>query len=157
MIIKGLLDEDIVNYKEWSMFLSLPYCTFKCEKECGIQCCQNSPLALQPNIEVSIDKIIDRYLNNNITHAIVLGGLEPLDSWEDVQELVGKLRSHTNDDIVIYTGYREDEIESKIQWLKQFQNIIVKFGRFIPDQPSHRDTILGVNLASPNQYAVKIS
>ena len=38
-----------------------------------------------------------------------------------------------------------------------FNNIIVKFGRFIPNQESHYDEILEVNLASPNQYARKIS
>jgi hypothetical protein len=31
--------------------------------------------------------------------------------------------------------------------------VIVKFGRFIPNQKSHYDEILGVNLVSPNQYA----
>ena len=38
-----------------------------------------------------------------------------------------------------------------------FRNIIVKFGRFIPDQESHYDEVLGVNLASNNQYAKKLS
>ena len=41
--------------------------------------------------------------------------------------------------------------------LKQFPNIIIKFGRFIPNQQSHYDEVLGINLASDNQYAKKIS
>ena len=32
-------------------------------------------------------------------------------------------------------------------------NIIVKFGRFIPNSPHIYDTLLGVELASNNQYA----
>jgi len=35
-------------------------------------------------------------------------------------------------------------------------NIIIKFGRFIPDQKSHMDETLGVELASPNQYALPL-
>ena len=41
--------------------------------------------------------------------------------------------------------------------LSYFDNIIIKFGRYIPNKQSHYDNILGVNLASDNQYAVKIS
>ena len=36
MKLKGLIDEDFVNYKDPSLFLIFPFCTFKCEKECGI-------------------------------------------------------------------------------------------------------------------------
>ena len=41
--------------------------------------------------------------------------------------------------------------------LKQYDNIIIKFGRFIPNQEKHYDEVLGVELASPNQYARRIS
>ena len=157
MNLKFLVDEDFINYKKPSLFIGCPKCSFKCCVEAGNDICQNNSLASQPEIEISVDKIVDRYLNNSISEAIVLGGLEPLDSWEDVKELTSKLRLITNDDLVIYTGYKEEEIEDKINWLKQFPNIIVKFGRFIPNQSSHKDEILGINLASPNQYAVKIS
>lgn len=33
----------------------------------------------------------------------------------------------------------------------------LKFGRYIPNQTPHYDSILGVNLASDNQYAERIS
>ena len=52
MILKGLIDEDFINYKKPSMVLEFPYCTFKCDKECGRQVCQNSDLASAPNIEI---------------------------------------------------------------------------------------------------------
>lgn len=54
-------------------------------------------------------------------------------------------------------GYKEDEIEDKINQLKQYKNIIVKFGRFVPNQEKHKDSLLGIYLASFNQYAIKIS
>ena len=157
MNIKYIVDEDIVNYKECSMFIGFPFCSFKCEKECGINCCQNSVLAKSPNIEINAENLIDRYLRNPITSAVVFGGLEPFDSWGDVYTLVTKLRTYRLDTIVIFTGYKETEISDKIEALKKFPNIIVKFGRFIPNQPSHKDELLGVTLASPNQYAKKIS
>jgi len=157
MLIKDLIDEDIVNYKKTSMFIAFPNCTFKCEKECGIKCCQNSELALQQNISVDITTIVDRYITNPLTQAIVLGGLEPLDSWEDVIQLIHEFRKYSEDDIVIYTGYKEEEIQEKVNYLKQCKNIIIKFGRFVPNKPHIFDPILGVNLASDNQYARKVS
>ena len=36
-------------------------------------------------------------------------------------------------------------------------NIIIKYGRFIPHQEKHFDEILGVYLASDNQYGKRIS
>ena len=60
-----------------------------------------------------------------------------------------------NDPFIVYTGYNEDEFDTS--WLRSFPNIIVKYGRFIPQQVSHYDELLGVNLASQNQYAKKIS
>ena len=46
--------EYTVNYKKISMFIIFPTCNFKCDKECGKQVCQNSTLALSPNIDISI-------------------------------------------------------------------------------------------------------
>ena len=40
--------------------------------------------------------------------------------------------------------------------LSKFANVIIKFGRFIPNQKPHFDEVLGVELASPNQYAVEL-
>ena len=80
MLIKGLIDEDFINYKQCSMFIMFPFCSFKCEKDCGIKCCQNSPLAKAPVIDISYKDLVGRYLNNPISKSIVFGGLEPLDS-----------------------------------------------------------------------------
>ena len=44
MILKGLIEEDFVNYKNAAMYLIFPNCDFKCEKECGKKLCQNSKL-----------------------------------------------------------------------------------------------------------------
>ena len=157
MIIKGLKDEDFVNYKEPSMFIAFPSCTWKCEKECGKKVCQNSALATSPNIEIEPQAIVERYMDNPITKAFVLGGLEPLDSWWDLVDLIEAIRNETSDDIVIYTGYEKEEMEKPIQYLSTYSDIVIKFGRFIPSQESHYDEVLGVHLASDNQYAERIS
>ena len=62
-----------------------------------------------------------------------------------------------DDDIVIYTGYYENEIKDKIDILKQYKNIVVKFGRYIPNDTEHYDSVLGINLANKEQYGKKIS
>ncbi len=156
MILKGIIDSDTINYKKISMVLEFPYCTFKCDKECGMQVCQNSKLASASNMNVSIDYIIQLYLTNPLTEAIVMQGLEPFDSWYELKPFIHEFRKYSNDDIVIYTGYKEDESFSIVEELLKYKNIIIKFGRFIPNQTPHYDEILGVKLASNNQYAKKI-
>lgn len=158
MIIKGLIDEDFVNYKVPSMFIITSKCSFKCEKESGVKCCQNSSLAKKRGMAVENEDLIERYINNPITQAIVFGGLEPFDQFTDVIDIIATLRLTYNndDDVVIYTGYIEEEVEKKIEALSIFDNIIVKFGRYIPGQESHLDEVLGVKLSSPNQYAVRL-
>lgn len=156
MLVKDIIDADIVNYKDISMFIIFPYCTFKCGKEL----CQNSKVALMPNIEISINSIIKRYISNPISKALVCGGLEPFDSWNDLYQLVTKFRNNNiKDVIVIYTGYTSEEINDKghIEKLKKYPNIIIKFGRFIPNQPHYYDDLLGVELTSSNQYSTRIS
>lgn len=157
MIIRGLVDEDFVNYRVPSMFIITAYCSFKCEKECGIKCCQNNSLVNQPKVEIDNEMIINRYLKNNITKAVVFGGLEPFDQFDELFVLIKRIRQDTDDPIVIYTGYNCDEVASMIDKLKNFNNIIVKFGRFIPNQKKHFDNVLGVTLQSDNQYAEVIS
>lgn len=157
MVIKGVTVEDFSNYKKPSMFIAFPSCSFKCDKECGAQVCQNSTLAKSPNLDIEADIIVKKYLDNPITKAVVCGGLEPFDSWSDLLLFIEKFRRKAQDDIVIYTGYNKEEIANKMLILKRYDNIIVKFGRYIPNQKRHYDEVLGVELASLNQYAEVIS
>lgn len=153
MKIKGLISEDFINYKKAALTIMYPYCTFKC----GTGYCQNSPLINEEDIEIEIQEIINRYISNPITESIVMQGLEPFDSWNDLLELVKQLRNKCDDDIVIYTGYKKEEIIDKVDILSQYNNIIIKFGRYLPNQEKHYDKTLGVWLASDNQYAERIS
>ena len=85
---------------------------------------------------------------------IVFGRLEPFDQADELLALIARFRhSGCTDNIVIYTGYREDEVDELIP---PYANIIVKFGRFRPDMTPRYDDVLGVTLASSNQYAKKM-
>ena len=153
MQIKGLITEDFVNYKKASMTIIFPYCTWKCGKDY----CQNSSLSKAPIIEIPTDDLVNRYINNPITEAVVMQGLEPFDSWNDLKNFIKRLREYTDDDIVIYTGYNKSEILRYIEELCKYRNIIIKFGRYINGQERHYDKTLGIYLASNNQYAERIS
>ena len=157
MKLKGLNEYDICNYKLPSMFLIFPYCSFKCDHECGQPVCQNSSLAQSSIIEVEPTELIIRYINNPLTHSVVCGGLEPLDSWDELLSFISLFRGFSKDPIIIYTGYYKEEILQQLEMLKFFPNIIVKYGRFIPKSPHIYDTVLGVELASNNQYAEELS
>lgn len=153
MRIKSIVEEDFIQYKKPSMFIITSFCNWKCCKELNldISICQNAPLVNRPIMKLEDSEIISRYLSNPITQAIVFGGLEPFDQFEELKQFISEFRKVSSDDIVIYTGFYKEEIIDKIEQLKPFKNIIVKFGRYIPNQASHYDDVLGVTLASPNQ------
>ncbi len=159
--IINIIDEDFINYKKPSMIIEFPFCSLKCDKDYGQAICQNSPLLKEKIIDVSCETIIKRYLNNPITDAIICQGLEPIDSFGELNNFLIWLRNqyHCNDDVVIYTGYTKEELKKfdYINLLKNFDNIIIKYGRYIPNQNPHYDEVLGINLASDNQYAEQIS
>lgn len=158
MRLRGLVTEDFVNYKLPSMFLITSFCDFKCCKEAGNYICQNLPVLKQPIIEVDEDYLLRGYLSNPITKAIVFGGLEPMLQFEEVYNFIDRLRWYygCSDPVVIYTGFYPEEIRGYLDDLSKLGNIIIKFGRYIPDDTSHFDPILGVNLASNNQWAEEI-
>ena len=157
MKVKAIQEEDFTNYKECSLFPGTSFSDFKCQKENPECKCQNSPLAIAPIKEVSVDSIIKQFDNDIFTKAIVFGGLEPMLQIDELLDFIKVFRVNHSNTIVIYTGYYESEIEEQLAKLRKFQNIIIKFGRFIPNQESHFDEVLGVYLASDNQYAKKIS
>lgn len=159
MKLKGIIDCDFTNYKEPVLTLEFPYCDFKCDKLNGCKVCQNSPLIYESDIEISFKKIWEMYNENPLTKGFCLQGLEPLDSIQDVLNFIRYIRgnNHCYDPIIIYTGYNKEEVTKFIYNITDFDNIIIKWGRFILGDEPHYDKILGVKLASNNQYAERIS
>lgn len=171
--IKDVIHEDFVNYKKPSMFIITSSCNFKCEKEDPNVICHNSNIINRENKDIIIYKLAQQYVSNPITKAIVLGGLEPIDQFEELVNFIHVFRNYTSDDIVIYTGYTEDEIINKkylntdlsildmlIYTNRRYcdgnllaNKLIIKYGRFKTNSNKVHDNILGVDLASSNQYA----
>ena len=156
MKLKGIIDYDIINYKEPVMTLEFPYCDFKCDKLNGCQVCQNSSLVFEPDIDILMSDIWLLYEQNPLTKGFCFQGLEPFDSYQ-IFDLIDTIRYYCDDPIIIYTGYNREQLLKQIEILKQYRNIIVKWGRFILGDEPHYDEVLGVNLASNNQYAERIS
>jgi len=138
MRITTIIDEDTISYQFPSMYIGM---------------------GEQDSFAISDDEIVTRYRCSDTTVAIVIGGDEPLDQFEEVFNFISKLRFdyHCNSRVIIYTNYDRDEVTKQINALKMLDPIIVKFGRYIPGQEPHLDPVLGVKLASDNQYATWIS
>ena len=155
MKVKGIIDYDCTNYKLPCLTIEFPYCDFKCDKLNGCQVCQNSGLAAEPSIEISGEYVWNLYQQNPLTKAFCFQCLEPFDSYLDLLDLVMFIRIHKqcDDPIIIYTGYNEGEDWIVENSLRHYKNIIIKYGRFLMGHEPHYDDILGVKLASNNQYA----
>lgn len=161
MRVKMICDEWFQDYKFPAMFIGTISCGGKCCVEAGLplSVCHNDRWRTHPPYEIPDKDICERYLKDGITTAIIIGGLEPFEQFHEVCALINTLRNtyHCNDTVIIYTGYNREEVEPQIKWLSGYQNIIVKFGRYIPNRQSVFDDVLGVELASDNQHAERIS
>ena len=159
MRIKSIVDEDFTNYKLPSMFIGTISCGGKCCIEAGIplSVCQNDEWRKAKIVDIPDEKLIRRYMDNPYSDAIVFGGLEPFEQYEELVGFIKEFRKVCNDQIIIYTGYVKDELKLQIEELSTYSNIVIKFGRYIPNRDTRFDDVLGVTLASDNQYAERIS
>lgn len=160
MRVLTIVDEDFTNYKKPCMLIGAISCNGKCCIEAGVplSVCHNDGWRNRAPITIPDDNICHRYINNPITQAICFCGLEPFEQFYEMYRLILKLRKEyeCNDDVVIYTGYNESEVLSQVEKLRKLGNIVIKFGRYVPGQIGHYDEILGVYLASENQYARRL-
>ena len=160
MRVKTIVNERFQDYRKPSLFIATSQCDWKCciEAKRKPSLCQNSPIARMNTVDVAEDEIFLRYISDPITQAIVIGGLEPMLQQEEVLSLIHYFRSHQcHDEFVIFTGYEKHEVKDFVRRVAQYDNIIMKFGRFIPDAEKRFDPVLGIYLISSNQYAEKIS
>lgn len=135
------------DYKKASYYIPIGVtCTWKC-KECFNKHWDNTT-----PIPINIKHILKRYYVNHLLDSVVLAGLEPFDNFEQLKLFIRMFRGFFEDDVVVYTGYYLGEIHEKVHQLKGY-NVLVKFGRYIPNISPIFDEKLGVNLASNNQYS----
>lgn len=159
MLIKGITDEVFSDYSKISMLIAVPKCTTRCWERLNLSptICQNHHLHKEPNLNISNKDIIDKYIKNPLTKAVVFGGMDSWDSLDEVIEFIKEFRQVSEDDCVLYTGKELDIIEKDFDRLKEFKNIYVKYGHYNPTLEPIVDDLTGVKLASSNQKFVKIS
>lgn len=158
--LRDVIIEDFCNYKLPSMFLISSYCDWKCCHEANIDesVCQNHGLVSGPIKQISYESLYQAYISNDITKAIVIGGLEPMLQIDEVVGLIHYFREKLcQDTFVIYTGYYPYEIPKPLSELKKLHNITIKYGRYDPKLKAKYDDILGVMLVSENQYGEVLS
>lgn len=170
MRIRAIKPDDFTNYHDpegWSsLFVGMGACDWKCCIAAGIpiETCQNSELARAPIVEVDATDLLRRYALES--GSVVVGGLEPFNDMGSLKELATAYRNFVDyidsektelDKFVVYTGYNPDEVIDSVEEIynivKTRLTFIVKFGRFVPGHKPHADKVLGVDLASDNQYA----
>lgn len=147
-------------YKEPSFLIPIGItCSWKCEN------CINKKHVFEYSYpEFTINEIISQYQKNILTYTIIMAGFEPFDNYVNFMDLVEAIRvSGINDMIVVYTGYDIVDFRSNFlllnifQELTHFDNIIIKFGRYIEGLEKVWNEELGIWLASANQYTVRIT
>lgn len=159
MILIDVKTDDITDYKKTSMLIAFPYCSGKC------QGCQNAHLQnCRTTITASASDIADLYANLGTHEAVVMAGLEPFDSFDDVLSIIDSIGHLSKPcDFVIYTGYNLDEYQTqfetelinKFKSIRHFnnKNLIVKIGRYDQTQTcTWFNKTLGVQLATKNQF-----
>ena len=145
------INETFNDYKKTGLYIAFTKCKLNCFG------CQNIELKDKIPLEIDVDDLSKFIINNPIIDSIICSGLNPMDSFLELQMLIHKIRRFSKMDIVIYTGYKEKDLDWQIISLKQYPNIIIKFGEYIKERDYIFDEVLQVTLASDNQYAKKIS
>lgn len=156
-----IIKETVNDYKKTALLIGVKTCDYKCciEQNIDNSICHNYNLDNEEEVDLSTQSLISRVLKNKLINAVIFGGKEPmLDKYfNDMLDVIECLRDKSEIDIVIYTGYYKHEISEKIEKLKKFNNIIVKFGRFKLNGKKRFDNVLGIELNNEEQYAEKIS
>lgn len=149
-----LLDirETFNDYKKSTLYLCGSICTLNCPD------CFHSHLKKEHPTTLSKEQLLEKYIIPTSAEAILFSGLNWFEQSEELYSLIKFIRdNHIQKDIVIYTGFEKSVITQEIEKLKQFPNIIIKYGRYNENLPKRYDEVLGITLASSNQNAEKIS
>lgn len=144
------------DYKKSALMLGTCFCDWKCCKESGfpVTLCQNHSISKQGFHTVTFKQVLD-YVRKSYTDAVLFAGLEPFMQKKEVLSCVRYLREKgVTKDIVIYTGYYLEELNEEVLEVCENCHVILKCGRFIPNRKPVFDKVLGVTLASDNQYGV---
>lgn len=143
------------DYKKPALMVCTAHCDFKCCKDAGYDVCHNMKVAKQRGVFLPFARLLNMVNKSTLTDAVLFGGLEPFLQADELVQCIEYLRAHgMTKDIVIYTGYDRSELDQKTLLRLSCSQVIVKFGRYVPNSSPVFDPILGIILASDNQYGV---
>lgn len=125
-------------------------CTWKCKN-----CCNIHYKDYKDFYKRTIWEIINDYDRNKLVSTLILSGLEPFDNFDIMLSLIHWFRVFFEDDIVIYSGYELKEIEEYIKPLSSY-NVLVKYGRYMPNKNHIYNEDLELYLSSDNQRTIHI-
>lgn len=155
-----MIEENNLNhYYKNGLLIATVNCDWKCLKESNLSLdvCQNSHTNKMKTKTIEVSKLVCMFEENLMSDCVIFAGLEPMLQIEEIVKFIEVFRVSNDSDVIIYTGYYKKEIEDTVNRLKKYDNIIIKFGRFIPNVDSVYDNVLKIKLVSGNQYAEKIS
>jgi len=159
MKIKNIKDEVFSDYNKISMLIAMPYCTTNCWEryELSPSICQNNHLDKMETLDIENKYIIERYLKNPISKAIVFGGRDSWDSLDEIIDFIKEFREVSQDDCVLYTGREFEVVEKDLYKFKGIENVYIKYGHYAPHLESIIDELTSVKLASSNQKFIKVN
>ena len=138
------------DYKKVGVLLATPTCNNNCKY------CQNEYLKKKKPIEYDISEIFNFVKKNKLIKSFIFGGLDCMDSFDQTYDIIKEIRKKFDYDIVLYTGKLKTDINLEIEKLKNFKGIIIKFGKYKKNKEKKYDELLGITLASNNQYSRRI-
>lgn len=153
----GVLDyaEVFQDYKDSAILFSAIDCDWKCCREYGQSICQNQKMHGQREVILPFSRVLET-ICNSYTDAVIFGGLEPMLQADELVQCIEYLRQQgMSRPIIIYTGYYPHEINTDTLIRLANCHVIMKFGRYDPSYEPKFDDILGITLASGNQFSVQ--
>jgi len=129
-----------------------------CALDCNIGCkgCFNQSLKEAPIFYKKADEIMDEIMSNPFNEGVILAGLE----WSlQPTELLALVKSATvrNMPVIVYTGHDINTFLRRVPLIKQFTEVLVKYGAYDESKLSLTHEAYGIKLASTNQHIDSIA
>ncbi|MCH4890037.1 radical SAM protein [Acidaminobacter sp. JC074] len=123
-----------------------------CALDCNIGCkgCFNQSLKEAPIFYKKADEVLDEIMSNPFNEGVILAGLE----WSlQPSELMAMIKScaSKNIPVIVYTGHKIETFLRRVPKIKNYPEVLIKYGAYDESKLSLTHEAYGVRLASTNQ------